>query len=514
MPTDGTAGQAVVELAPGATAPSRTALKRLLHDHGIGGVAGLVEVATEVARAEGIESPRVTVGGSCVIVALIDTGDIALGAAAELWRRGIDPLTLLVLVDGATWLPHRAVPVVVPDVREATFVLVGARDARERPGLLAVPGGADGLPRVLADQLRRRRAAGPPRAGRTAGLDRGGRDEGRPGDAGPGRPVRPGRRSRRVRRSAARRRPWLTRDGPWPRRSTTATGPTTHLLAGPVVFPLGPSRRAAPVSRLLDLRSGLVHERSGSGSSAVTSVRFLALDRPTTAAVRADVPAGHRTGPPVRAPHGADSVETGLLAATRWIRVAGTTRGHRRRRRADPCRATRRERRRAPTRAVVDRVVAIRSGTDAPPSPDVVVAAAAEESGVGIDRLLATHRRAWADRWEHADVTIEGDEKLQSAVRFALFHLMGSVADTGEAAVGPRGLTGSGYSGHVFWDADAFVLPFLAATHPASARAMLEYRLRRLPAAVATARALGPRRHALPVGVGPHGRGRDPAECP
>ena len=43
----------------------------------------------------------------------------------------------------------------------------------------------------------------------------------------------------------------------------------------------------------------------------------------------------------------------------------------------------------------------------------------------------------------------------------------------------------------MFWDADVFVLPFLAATHPASARAMLEYRVRRLPAAVAAARALG-----------------------
>ena len=41
----------------------------------------------------------------------------------------------------------------------------------------------------------------------------------------------------------------------------------------------------------------------------------------------------------------------------------------------------------------------------------------------------------------------------QLAVRFALFHLMASVADGGEAAVGARGLTGPGYRGHVFWDA-------------------------------------------------------------
>ncbi len=43
----------------------------------------------------------------------------------------------------------------------------------------------------------------------------------------------------------------------------------------------------------------------------------------------------------------------------------------------------------------------------------------------------------------------------------------------------------------MFWDADVFVLPFLAATRPAAARAMLEYRVRRLPAARAAARAAG-----------------------
>lgn len=64
---------------------------------------------------------------------------------------------------------------------------------------------------------------------------------------------------------------------------------------------------------------------------------------------------------------------------------------------------------------------------------------------------------------------------------------MASVADRGEAAVGARGISGHTYRGHVFWDADLFVLPFLAATEPAAARAMLEYRCRRLPAALAAA---------------------------
>ena len=102
---------------------------------------------------------------------------------------------------------------------------------------------------------------------------------------------------------------------------------------------------------------------------------------------------------------------------------------------------------------------------------------------LGFDGLLAEHRRAWASRWEDADVIIEGDPELQLAVRFAIFHLLASAPDDGEAAVGARGLTGSAYRGHVFWDTDVYVLPMLAATHPHAARAMLEYRVRRLPAA-------------------------------
>ena len=41
----------------------------------------------------------------------------------------------------------------------------------------------------------------------------------------------------------------------------------------------------------------------------------------------------------------------------------------------------------------------------------------------------------------------------------------------------PPELTGPVYAGHVFWDAEVFVLAVLAAVHPAAARAMVEYRI-------------------------------------
>jgi trehalose/maltose hydrolase-like predicted phosphorylase len=111
----------------------------------------------------------------------------------------------------------------------------------------------------------------------------------------------------------------------------------------------------------------------------------------------------------------------------------------------------------------------------------------AQVEAMGFDTLLAEHRAAWACRWDDAEVVIEGDPEAELAARFAVFHLLNAAADTGEAAVGARGLTGNAYAGHVFWDADVFVLPVLTAIRPAAARAMLEYRIRRLPAARAAA---------------------------
>ena len=137
---------------------------------------------------------------------------------------------------------------------------------------------------------------------------------------------------------------------------------------------------------------------------------------------------------------------------------------------------------------VIEWFAAYDSATDLVPEPDRAVARANLAATNGFDLLLTEQRRAWAARWQDIDIRIEGDEELQLATRFGLFHLMDSVPDSGEAAVGARGLTGQDYRGHVFWDADTFVFPCLAATHPASARAMLEYRIKRLPAARDAAR--------------------------
>lgn len=113
-------------------------------------------------------------------------------------------------------------------------------------------------------------------------------------------------------------------------------------------------------------------------------------------------------------------------------------------------------------------------------------------TSTGLATLRARHRFEWRKRWSDADVTIRGDVELQRAVRFALAHLISSGdPESDVASIGARGLSGPGYCGHVLWDTEVFVLPFLIWTHPPTARALLSYRYRTLPAARAKATALG-----------------------
>lgn len=118
--------------------------------------------------------------------------------------------------------------------------------------------------------------------------------------------------------------------------------------------------------------------------------------------------------------------------------------------------------------------------------------ALARALGQGRPRLLASHRRAWRERWLDADVAIDGDGQAQRDLRFALYHLIiAGDPESDRASIGARSLSGPGYRGHVFWDTEVFCLPFFIWTHPETARALLAYRHRTLPAARAKAARLG-----------------------
>jgi alpha,alpha-trehalose phosphorylase len=102
---------------------------------------------------------------------------------------------------------------------------------------------------------------------------------------------------------------------------------------------------------------------------------------------------------------------------------------------------------------------------------------------VGVEQLYERQTLWLADFWDRSDVRIEGHDDLQQATRWCLFQLAQASARADGMGVPAKGLTGSGYSGHYFWDTEVYVLPFLAYTSPLWARNALRMRVLMLPAA-------------------------------
>jgi alpha,alpha-trehalose phosphorylase len=127
-----------------------------------------------------------------------------------------------------------------------------------------------------------------------------------------------------------------------------------------------------------------------------------------------------------------------------------------------------------------------------------VLGAMSEAGHSGWDGLIESQRAYLDAFWEVADVELDGDAELQTAVRFGLFHVLQAGARAEGRAIPAKGLTGPGYDGHAFWDTDSFVLPLLTYTAPDAARDALRWRHRTLPLARARAAQLGLRGAAFP----------------
>jgi trehalose/maltose hydrolase-like predicted phosphorylase len=255
-----------------------------------------------------------------------------------------------------------------------------------------------------------------------------------------------------------------------------------HLLPGPNWTGLDLSSTHQPHTgrRHLDLRTGSL-VRSGE----LRSFRFVSQTDPHALALRAES-ASHRlqAGHPLiwdkKVVHKVEHDARGEALAAR---LGGANGGL--------CVAARNHVQTVADLRVVERLATWDATPSGQASFDAAHSRLTELTRVGFDTLLADHRAAWAARWRDAQVVIEGDPACELASRFAIFNLLNAAPRTGEAGVGARGLTGAGYAGHVFWDADVFVLPALAALCPPAARTMLEYRIARLGPARQRARAQG-----------------------
>jgi hypothetical protein len=103
-------------------------------------------------------------------------------------------------------------------------------------------------------------------------------------------------------------------------------------------------------------------------------------------------------------------------------------------------------------------------------------------TGLMVDDVFAASEWIWGERWK-TDIDIDGPVEDQQAVRSFLFYLRSAIAPEGGRSVAPFGLSDSTYFGHVFWDADLWVMPALMLLDPPLAREIARYRVRMEPAA-------------------------------
>jgi alpha,alpha-trehalose phosphorylase len=129
---------------------------------------------------------------------------------------------------------------------------------------------------------------------------------------------------------------------------------------------------------------------------------------------------------------------------------------------------------------------------------DQVDAALSAARHTGWHGLVAEQKAYLAEFWDGADVDVEGDDSLQQAVRFGLFHVLQAGARAEQRAIPAKGLTGPGYDGHAFWDTESYVLPVLTATAPNAAKDALRWRHSTMDLALERARALNQRGAAFP----------------
>ncbi|HTX78163.1 MAG TPA: beta-phosphoglucomutase [Longilinea sp.] len=134
--------------------------------------------------------------------------------------------------------------------------------------------------------------------------------------------------------------------------------------------------------------------------------------------------------------------------------------------------------------AIVEKLVTIYTSLDVHNPRQAAVNKLATAAKAGYQALLAKSTAAWQKEWNASDITIEGDDEADQAVRYAIFQMLIAAPRKNEhVSIPAKSLSGFGYHGHVFWDTEIFILPFFTYTQPQIARRLLMYRYHTLPAA-------------------------------
>ena len=108
--------------------------------------------------------------------------------------------------------------------------------------------------------------------------------------------------------------------------------------------------------------------------------------------------------------------------------------------------------------------------------PDQVDPLVSRISGQSWESLESDQADYLARWWQAADVVVGCPGDTQGRIRWNLFQTLQASARADGAGIAAKGVSGSGYDGHYFWDVEAMVLPCLTYTRPDLARQGLSYR--------------------------------------
>ncbi|MFN2302415.1 MAG: glycoside hydrolase family 65 protein, partial [Anaerolineales bacterium] len=115
---------------------------------------------------------------------------------------------------------------------------------------------------------------------------------------------------------------------------------------------------------------------------------------------------------------------------------------------------------------------------------DKASSAVVENATRDFGELVRESQSTWDELWDRSNVIIRGDDFADRALRYNLFQILIAAPRYDETvSIGAKTLSGYGYRGHVFWDTEIFVLPFLIYTQPDIARNVLMYRYHTLAGA-------------------------------
>lgn len=93
-----------------------------------------------------------------------------------------------------------------------------------------------------------------------------------------------------------------------------------------------------------------------------------------------------------------------------------------------------------------------------------------------------SHYHIWSAYWGEERIILKSSDDFdQLALDFAVYHMkLMTPKEDQDISIAAKGLSGEGYKGHTFWDAEIFNFPFVLKSNPKKAKELLIYRYNRL----------------------------------